>query len=90
MTQSLDVTALTRRIQLKKKRLDYRSELTKQAQIERDRLQVIAHDTNNDDDWRTFRHKRNNTRQLMKKDKFNYMKKQFEDKNPTKVWKLNS
>ena len=74
VTQALDTTAPARRIQIVKKLVDYRSNDTKLAQENRDHLQNIAHTTNLEEDWIEFRHSRNQVRQFMKNDKYNYNK----------------
>ena len=87
IVSALDQTAPSRRIQLSKKNIDFRSEETKNKTLERNQLQIIADSTNQPEDWRYFRMVRNLVRNMVKKDKIIFNKKLFSSNNPSAVWK---
>ena len=82
IVSALDQTAPSRRIQLSKKNIDFRSEETKNKTLERNQLQIIADSTNQPEDWRYFRMVRNLVRNMVKKDKIIFNKKLFSSNNP--------
>ena len=77
---ALDTLAPESRIQIRTTQINFLTEATKNFQIVRDQLQIVAHRTNNQDDWRLFRISRNTARQSVRSVKKSY------SGDPNKVW----